>query len=140
MSNLKEVFKQRKENSMNHFFNGGYKMVSNQYFTFNRVINNDEIIIITTNVKYWRNKEQYVLAVNNDKVIYLKPWQVACVKSWDLGMNAYAVKLNRNYFKSYQLSFKLDDFIFEKEDTFDDLLEIAKKQNQEDLKWSLGAF
>lgn len=138
MSNLKEMFKARKENEMNFLFNGGFKMVSNKYFTFNRVINDDEIIIVTNNIKYWNNKDQYVLVIDNDKVVYLKSWQVAKVKNYDLGINSYVVKLNRNYFKSYQLGFKFDDMSFEKENSFDDLLKVAKAQNQENIKWALG--
>lgn len=138
MSKFSEFIKDCKKREMDFFFKAGWKKVSNKYFEFKRVVNDDEIIIVSTNVVFWHNKGQYVMFVDNNKVVYLKDWQVRQVKSWDLGMNAYIVKLNRQYFKSYQLPFESEDLCFEKEETFDDLLKVAQEQEKENVAWAFG--
>lgn len=40
------------------------------------------------------------------------------------------VKLNRQYFKPYTFKNDFENMCFEKEETFDDLLELAKSQNE----------
>ena len=136
MSKLSEYNKERKNKAMDYFFNGGWERESNKYFTFNRVIDNDNIIIVTDNIKIL--KDNHVLVVNNNQVVYLKDWQIHCVHNYYLEVNAYVVKLNRNYFKPYTFSFNFDDMSFDKADTFDSLYELAKKQNEENLKWAFG--
>lgn len=132
--NLKKYFKSRKEKDL-HFFYGKIKKISNKYFTFNHVIDNDNIIIITGNVI--NVKGSYCLVVDNNKVVYLKDWQIRPVRNWNEGINAYAVKLNRNFFKKYTFKNSIDDFYIEKEYSFDDLKEIAKTQT---IKIAEGHF
>ena len=50
MSKLGDYIKQQKEKDIERFF-GKVNHKSNKYFTFNRIINDDEIIIITSNIK-----------------------------------------------------------------------------------------
>ena len=120
---------------MGFYFKGGYDYVSNKYFTFKHVIDDDNIIIIMTrNVK--NIKGNAVLIVDNNKGVYLKPWQVNFLCSAYVE-DAYAVKLNRNFFKPYQFNFTFDDMSFEKEDTFDELLAVAKEQDEANERWTV---
>lgn len=136
MSKFSEYIKSLKEKDMQFFFKGGYNKVSNQYFRFNHVINDEEIIISTNNIRVW--KDNYVLIIGNNKVVYLKYWQVRQVKSWDLGENSYLVKLNKNYFRPYETKFEIEDVCFEKEDTFETLKAVAMQQDKTNLKWAFG--
>lgn len=138
MSKYSEYLKSLKTKDMEFFFNGGYKMTSNKYFTFTSVVDDDNIIIVTNNVKYWFNKDQYVLFVADDKVVYLKDWQIKPVRNFYLGVEAYAVKLNKKYFKPYQIHYEQDEFVFEKEDTFDDLFKLANEQQSKNTIWALN--
>jgi len=108
------------------------KKISNQYFTFNHIIDNDTIIVITNNVKFLKGNP--VLIIANNKGIYLKQWQIDSVKvgqrEW---VSAYAVKLNRNFFKPFTFNFDFDDFAFSQEDSFESLLEISKTQNEKEI-------
>lgn len=140
MSNLKEFFKERKEKDLKFRFGDDVKIMGDT-FQFTHFKNNDEIIIATNNVKYWSNKDQYVLVVANNKVVYLKPWQVTPIKNWNDGLgNSYAVKLSRKFFKAYQMPFEFEDMMFEKEDTFDSLAEVAKEQDSINIAWKLGHY
>jgi len=53
-------------------------------------------------------------------------------------LNSYAVKLNRNYFKTYTVGFNYDDISFSKEDTFDELYKTAEEQQKKNLKFATG--
>ncbi len=121
-----------------HYFFGKIQKTSNKYFIFDRIIDEDNFILITSNVRYFWNKETFVLIVDNDKVVYLKDWQVIPVRNWREGVEGFAVKLNRKYFKVYKYSFEFDDVYFEKEDTFDDLFEIAKEQHEKQMSISIN--
>lgn len=136
MSNYSEFLKNQKEKDMNFFFGeGNWEKTSNKYFEFKRVLNNDEIIIVTNNVKMI--KGNYVLLVDNNKVIYLKDWQIRKIHNFYQEIDCYVVKLNRKYFKTYTFSFNFEDYAFEKEETFDSLLEAAKEQEilNTDFAW-----
>lgn len=130
MSKYSDFLKDMKENQINKFF-GEVKNTSNKYFKFNHILNEDEIIIVTGNVKFI--KDNFVLVVGNNKVVYLKEWNIVRVHNYDLGLNAYAVKLNRKYFKTYTFKSDFEDFYFEKDDTFESLIEIAKEQNDTEI-------
>lgn len=139
MSNLKDYIKKMSDKDNDFFFGeGNWTKVSNQYYQFKRVLDNDNIIIITTNIKVIKGNN--VLVVDNNKAVYLKDWQVRPVRNWDLGVNAYAVKLNRKYFKPYTFRFSFEDMSFEKEDTFDSLVELAREQGEQNLKFAYGHF
>ena len=124
MSKYSEYLKNRKEKDLEFFF-GTVTKKSNKYFEYNSIIDDDNIIIITNNIKVL--KGNFVI-VDNNKGVYLKDWQVRPVHNYYTGMNAFAVKLNRNYFKPYTFRFNFDDMAFEQEDTFDSLKECAATQ------------
>ena len=125
MSSYSDYLKERKLKDLKYFFGEDVKMISN-YFKFTHVIDNDNIILITNNIKII--KGNYVLLVDNNKGVYLKDWQVRPVHNFYNDMSAYAVKLNRKYFKPYTFKFNFEDMAFEEEQSFDCLLDIAKKQ------------
>lgn len=135
MSKLGDYIKQQKEKDIQKFF-GEIKHTSNKYFTFNRIINDDEIIIVTSNIKII--KDTPVLVVGNNKAVYLKDWLIREVRNYNLDIYAYAVKLNRKYWKVYTFKSDFEDIFIEKEDTFDDLVEVAKEQNQKNMPIALG--
>ena len=118
-----------------YFGKDNWKKVTNKYYEFKRVLSDDEIIIVTNNIKTIKNS--LVLLVDNNKAVYLKDWQVRKCSNYNEGIDAYIVKLNRKYFKPYTFSFDFDDYSFEKENTFDYLLQVAKEQQDENLSFKL---
>lgn len=135
MGKLGDYIKQQKEKDIERFF-GKVNHTSNKYFTFNRIINNDEIIIITSNIKII--KDTPVLVVGNNKAVYLKDWLIREVRNYNLDIYDYAVKLNRMYWKVYTFKSDFEDILIEKEATFDDLVEVAKEQNKKNIPIALG--
>lgn len=127
MSSYGEFMKQKANSERKRFFGESLHKVSNKYVNFDRVIDDDNIVVITNNVKII--KGNYVMLVDNNKGVYLKNWQVKHVRNDNYGIEAYAVKLNRNYFKPYTFSFDFSDMAFEEEDTFENLKEHAKEQD-----------
>lgn len=138
MSKYGDFIKSQKEKDLKFFFGEDVKKTSNKYFKFKRVNDEDNIIIITSNIKVL--KGNFVLLVDNNKGVYLKDWQVRKVHNYYNGIVGYAVKLNRKYFKPYEFKFEFEDMAFEKENTFDDLLEVAKEQEVLDLPFALGGM
>lgn len=136
MSSFSEFVKARKESDLKFFFGNDVKHTSNKYFTFKHFIDNDNIVIITNNIR--QVKDSQVLLVDNDKCVYLKPWQVRPVHSYYEEIQAYAVKLNSNFFKTYTFRSPFDGVNFEKPDTFESLCEIAKAQDFENMNIALG--
>lgn len=120
-------------------FFGELTQVSNKRFTFDgsKHESEDEITIVTNNVR--RFKDNLVLVVDNDKVVYLKDWQAVPIYSYEEGVNASAVKLNRNFFKTYTWKGTFIDFNFEEEDTFESLQKLAEKQANE-FVWKNGHY
>lgn len=114
------------------------KMLSNKYFTFDHIWDDDNIVIVTNNVTLVNTKfgPSLVLLVDNNKAIYLKDWQVQPVMNYYEDLYAFAVKLNRNFMKTYTFSKDFEGVAFDEEDTFDSLMEIAKTQN--DTKVACG--
>lgn len=132
-----DYIKECKDKDLKFFFGDDVRKVSNKYFKFTRVIDNDNIIIVTNNIKII--KDSYVLVVGEKKAVYLKDWQVRGVRSYYEDIDAYAVKLNRNYFKTYTFKNEIDpDLYFEKDNNFDDLLEVAKMQQEKDIRVTQG--
>lgn len=140
MSNYGEFMKSMAKKDNDFFFGENNKVnISNKYFTFKHVIDNDTIIINTNNVK--TVKDNYVLVVDNNKAVYLRDWQVREAHNYNEGLDFYLVKLNRKYFKPYTFKFEFSDFCFENgENSFDDLLEVAKEQDKENMKVANGFF
>ena len=120
---------------MRFYFNGGYDYVSNKYFTFKHVIDNDNIIITTSNIKFIKGNP--VMIVGNNKGLYLKNWQINVVFNSSVEGKIYTVKLNRKFFKPYQFNFTFDDMSFAKDDTFDELLKIAREQDEAQMRWTV---
>ena len=119
------TIREKNSKDIERFF-GEHTMTSNQYFTFSNVQDEDNIIIITNNVKSIKGNP--VLVVGNHEVVYLKDWNIVPVMNWYKGIEAWAVKLSRKYYKTYTFKSEFEDFYFEKTETFDDLMEVAKEQ------------
>ena len=129
---LSDFFKKAKEKDLNFFFGeNNYKHVSNKYIQFKRFIDDNNIIIYTNNIMYVKGNP--VLVVDNNKVVYLKDWQLKEASNYNNNLTGYLVKLNRNYFKAYTFKSEFDNFYFTKQDTFDDLVEISKQQDETNL-------
>lgn len=127
-----QYLKELKDKDLKFFYGEDVKRVTNKYFKFKIVKDNDNIIIITNNIKVI--KDSFVLVVGEKKAVYLKDWQVRSVRNYYEDLNAYAVKLNRKFFKTYTFKNEIDENLyFEKDNNFDDLLELAKKQDKRDL-------
>lgn len=126
MSKYSEYIKSRKEKDLEFFF-GEVTKKSNKYFEYNSVIDEDNIIIVTNNIK--TIKGNMVMIVDNNKAVYLKDWQVRRVHNFYNGVSAFAVKLNRKSFKPYTFRFDFEDMAFEQEGTFDSLKECAAEQS-----------
>lgn len=111
------------------------KKVTNKYFTFNRIIDNDNICVVTNNIKFW--KGQPVLILDKNHVVYLKDWNVIAIRNYQHCIYGYAVKLNRQYFKVYETKFDIEDFSESDECmTFDSWYEIAKEQQNVNLEFT----
>lgn len=115
-------------------FFGDICNVSNKYFiakSFNP--SEDEAIILTRNVIAIKGSP--VLVTDNDKVVYLKKWNVELVRADIDGgyMRVFAVKLNKKYFKEYAFKKPFENFAFGKNDrfTFEKAKELAKSQEKE---------
>lgn len=135
MSSYSEFLKKVKEQNKERFF-PNHKNVSNKYFTFDHYVSDDEIIIVTSNII--SVKDNPVLVVGNNKVVYLKDFCIQPVHNYDLGINAYAVILKRQYFKVYTFKKDIEGFSFEKEESFDDLVQVAKEQDAANMKIAIG--
>lgn len=127
MSDKTQSIREKNSKDIERFF-GEHKMLSNQYFTFSNVQDEDNIIIITNNVK--SIKKNPVLIVGNNEAVYLKDWNILPVMNWEKGIDAWAVKLNRKYFKVYTFMEEFEDFYFKETETFDSLVEVAKEQQE----------
>lgn len=140
MSKYSDFLNSQKVKQLKFFFGEDAEITNDgkDILKFKHYINDNELIVITNNIKTW--KDQFVLVVNNNKVVFLKSWQVQPVKNWEHQLNAYAVKLNRNFFKTYELKFDYDDMHFTNETTFDELVSIAKEQDKIKLYWKLGHY
>lgn len=126
---LSEYMKEAKNQDLDFFLGeGNWERTSNKYMTFKRVINDDTSIIQTNNLKVI--KESPVLIINNNQAVYLKDWQIRKSSSWEHGIDGYAVKLNRKFFKPYTFRSDFRGYHFEKADTFDSLKKVAKEQEK----------
>ncbi len=139
MSRFSDYIKQRKESNLDFFFGtGNWRKCSNKYFTFKRIIDEDNIIIVTNNIKLV--KGSLVLVVANNKAVFLKDWQILSIKNWDLQLNSYVVKLNKNFFKVYEFKTDFENIYIDQETTFDELVKISKEQEDKNIKWALGHY
>lgn len=119
-----------------NYFNESICKKSNKYFTFKRYKDDDNVTIVTNNIiqlgEYGEYGEYYVLLVGENKGVWLKDWQVKeCRVGQQTYLPAFTVKLSRQYFTVKDItSPKCNDFFFEKEETFDDMVELAKIQDE----------
>ena len=113
-----------------NYFNESICKKSNKYFTFKRYKDDDNVTIVTNNII--QLGEYYVLLVGENKGVWLKDWQVKeCRVGQQTYLPAFTVKLSRQYFTVKDItSPKCNDFFFEKEETFDDMVELAKIQDE----------
>ncbi len=137
-SSSSDFFKKKAAGEKEAFF-GETKKVSNKYFEFKRVKDDNNIVLVTNNVIINRNLNTILLVVGNNKAVYLKEWQVRQIRNYDLGVYGYAVKLNRNYYKTYTFKKEFDNYSIDKDQTFDDLLEVAKEQDKENMAVATGS-
>lgn len=135
MSKYGEYLKDRKEKDLEFFF-GETKSRTNKYFTFNRIKNENEIVILTNNIKTVKGSP--VLIVGSNKAVFLKDWAVRKVHNYEHGINTYAVKLNRNYFKTYTFTNAFEGYEDMGEDDFNSLYKVAEDQNKVNLEIAEG--
>lgn len=124
--------KEAQDKAKDRFF-GGRRMTSSRYFTFEHVLDEDNIIVITDNVRMLRNGS-IVLIVGNEHAVYLKEWQIYKVRTYTDDIDGWAVKLNREYFKPYRFNGRFAGVSFYQPDTFDNLKVTAKAQNPEPVR------
>lgn len=104
---------------------GNYHQNSNKYLTVHKQkVSNDKIIIRTNNIAYVKGNP--VLVVGKNKAVYLKTFNIfdAIIE----GFICKAVVLDRKYFKPYTFQSDFEEFCFDREETFDDLLKVAEEQ------------
>lgn len=73
-------FKDKAVKDLNFFFGeNNWRKISNKYYTIvNSVLNDDEFLLRTNNIKTYTKGEnlKIILLVGNNKAVYLKDWQV----------------------------------------------------------------
>lgn len=139
MSDFATFIKEKARRENERFFGeGNRKKLSNKYYTFKHVLDNDTIIINTNNVRIV--KDSLILVVGDDKAVYLKDWNVRKAHNYDWGIDFWIVKLSRAFFKVYTFKSRIDnDLMFDVDlQDFDYLLEVAKEQDKENMKVANG--
>ena len=128
---LKDPFKRASVIRDYSFFGEGNKiMFTNKFYTYEPILNDDEIIINTNYVKTIKGSP--VLVVDNNKVVYIPSRNVRKVHTWNGrqkgGENSYLVKVNKKYFKTYTLKEAFHDVMLDKPFTFESLKDLAEEQ------------
>lgn len=116
------------------FFGKDANIEGKTIYHFKHVINDDEIIIITNNLKMLDDK--YILVVDDNKAVYINKTQFMSIH--DSNFNAYAIKLNRKHFIVNTFDGNFSGMMFLKPDTFDSLKEIAIEQEKANNTWIIG--
>ena len=135
MTKYSDYIKDRIEKDKEWFF-GEVHQETNKYFKFKHYISDDEVIVITNNIKHIKGNP--VLVVDSNKAVYLKDWQIRKVRNFAEGVYGYAVKLNRNYFKPYTFRSDFEDMMFDEENTFDTMVQTAKQQDEVNMPIAQG--
>lgn len=138
MSRKSEIIAHKRAKNMLYFYGRGVEWTKTKQ-KWVHYQSDDFIIIATQNVKCFKNG-QWVLVVGNNKIVNLKDFQIRAIKNWAVKENAYAVRLTRQYFHVKTLSFTFTDTAFEKDQTWWDLVELAKVQDNEQLWWKDGHY
>lgn len=135
MSRFSDYRDQLWEKELRRFFGNDLVFDSNQYFRFRRQQSDDTVVIITSDIIDIKGTP--VMVVGPQHAVYLKDWLVKRVRSKD-GGNAYAVKLNRPYYRIYEFSRPFEDICIDEVEDFDDFVELAKRQDEEDMAIATG--
>lgn len=134
---LSDYYKDRKQKDMDFFYGkGNTEKKSNKYFTFKRVLDDDNCIVVTNNIKTIKGKP--VMITGNNQAVYLKDWQYRPIHNYYEGIDTYAVKLNRNYYNPYTFRFNFDGYSFDKNNSFDDMMNTAREQERVNMKFAEG--
>jgi hypothetical protein len=136
MATLTEFNAERKAKDRAFFYGNEVVNTSNKYFRFNRVQDEDNVTILTSNIIFVKGSP--LLVVGPQHVIYLKDWQLRTVRNYDQDIKTYAVKLSRNYFKVYTFRNEINDICVENEMVFDDFLNIAIDQTTDGMTIAEG--
>lgn len=135
---MSNYFKDKAIKDLNFFFGeNNWRKISNKYYTIaNPVLNDDEFLLRTNNIKTYTKGEdlKIILVVGNNKAVYLKDWQVKKVQEYPFG-NSYIVKLSRKFFKIYTFKSDFEDFAFDRDEDFDSLKEIASTQLKQQFRF-----
>lgn len=124
-------FKERAAKEADRFFGeGNVKRISNKYFTYKPVLDEDTIILKTGDLKVI--KGCYVLITGERTAVYLKDFQIREAHYFDdetrETYDFWLVKLSRHYFKTYTFRAAFEGREGEPAKDFDDLKEIAAGQ------------
>jgi hypothetical protein len=132
MSSYGDYVKKVKASDEARFFGPSVVHRSNKYFTFDHVLSEDEIILVTNNIVTVKGNP--VMVVGTHSGVYLKDWTMREVHNHRDGYNAYAVKLKRDFYKVYTFSTPLsEDIDIDGVQTFDDLKAIAASQDGSEI-------
>ena len=103
---------------------------------FDQVTDRDSCIVMTNNIKVINGN--VVMVTGQNTAIYLKDWQWRKMTNQETG-DAFAVKLNKGYFKEYTFKNPFTEFGFDDgKDTFDTLWKTAAKQQRKKRAWKSG--
>lgn len=101
-------------------------------FRFKHVLDGDTVIINTANLKLI--KGCWVLLVGNADAVYLKNWQIKQVEATEgMAGSFFLVKLIRQYYKVYHFHSDFEGYDFDKVESFDDQVQLAKEQDEREL-------
>lgn len=135
MSRYSEYLERKKYNSILRFFGEGIEFDNGYVKSFKHYKSDQEVIIITNNVIMIN--ETPVLILGNNKGHYLKWFNIKKLKKFNSTITSYAIKINKEFFKIYEFKNNFEDFYFDNDVSFEDLIEIAKEQDKNQIKWSV---
>lgn len=124
---IKKMAEERHIGLVQHYFGVG-AAVYGKWFDFIHECDDENVIVVTNNVVWNEKSDCYMLVVGAHYALYLK----TCVEIAEKNVGlCYAVKLNKRFFKPYRFSNAFEGYFFDKEcETFDDLLDVAKEQDE----------
>lgn len=134
MSRYSEYVKSVKDKEITRFF-GEVRRKSNKYFHFCRMVSDDVAIIVTNNLTTINGSPAMIVGENS--AVFLKDWNIVPVRMERGTMNSYAVKVDRRYYKPYTFSQPFD-YTGEEMSTFDDVLDVARMQDEADEPVAIG--
>lgn len=128
-----------KKEQLNDFFGiGNWKHIKGDLYEFKRVIDDENVIVVTNNITFIG--DYAFLVVGENKGILLNPKNVWVVHNFKpIHINSFAVKVNKNDFSKVIIFEKeFDDFIYMNDTTFEELLLVSKEQEKTNTIWQLG--